>query len=481
MVPAQEPPDPTIPAVQDKINMTTTAIWWIRRDFRLADNYALSAAQKAADSVLPVFIIDPVLQKRDAPARKAYLNGAIRGLGETIQAQGGRLILREGSPKQVLQELMAESGAKGIFAEEDTTPYARERDGKIAEELPLTLTQGLTALPQDAVRKSDGLPYTVYTPYSKMWKSIRKPKPISKQEPVRWTDAEEIASLTLPDDKAIFYQDALARLETFAAEKIYDYGDNRDRVDLDATSRLSPAFHLGLVSALQAVTLAKDAMENTDDPQKYAGAEKWLNEVIWREFYNSILYHFPRVRYEAFHKKYCYVEWRDAPAELRAWQEGQTGYPIVDAAMRQMNKEGWMHNRGRMIVASFLVKDLLIDWKLGEEYFMRQLIDGDVANNNGGWQWTAGVGTDAAPYFRIFNPVTQSVKFDPMGHYIRQYVPELANVPDKFIHEPWKMKAVEQREYGVKLGETYPERIVDHKFARQRTLDAYAVVKGISA
>ena len=283
--------------------------------------------------------------------------------------------------------------------------------------------------------------------------------------------------MSLPESAPINSADALVQLTKFANQRIYQYQETRNRVDLDGTSRLSAAFHLGLISASQAVTLARRALNKSADPAHRKSAETWLNELIWREFYVSILYHFPHVHHQAFREPYRRIEWCDDPAGFTAWQQGLTGYPIVDAAMRQMNTTGWMHNRARMIAASFLVKDLLIDWKLGEEYFMRQLVDGDVASNNGGWQWTAGVGTDAAPYFRIFNPVLQSQKFDPEGNYIRKFVPELADVPQKFIHEPWKMTALDQQSYQVKLGDHYPLPIVDHSFARGRTLEAYGAVK----
>jgi len=457
--------------------MTSTAIWWIRRDFRLIDNQALSAACMAADSVLPVFIFDPVLLQRDAPAKRQYLDRVLRGMMETIAVQGGQLVLRRGEPAQVLHNLQQEVQAVGIFAEADVSPYARKRDAAVQESLPLTLTAGVTAIPSDVVLKDDGTPYTVYTPFSKAWK--RQPQPAASFEhpSVNWARMESLESLTMPEGKLRHAADYLAQLRNFTSERIYQYQETRNRVDLKGTSGLSPAFHLGLISAAQAVTLARQALNQTDDPRKRKNAETWLNEVIWREFYHAILYHFPHVRNQAFREKYRDIQWIDDPAGLRAWQQGLTGYPIVDAAMRQMNTKGWMHNRARMIVASFLVKDLLIDWKLGEETFMRQLADGDIANNNGGWKWTAGVGTDAPPYFRIFNPILQSKKFDPNGDYIRKYVPELADVPTPFIHEPWKMKPLEQQNYGLIMGETYPQPIIDHQFARKRTLAAYGEVK----
>ena len=206
-------------------------------------------------------------------------------------------------------------------------------------------------------------------------------------------------------------------------------------------------------------------------------AETWLNELIWREFYVQILYHFPYARKQSFKEQFRHIQWVNNPQEFEAWQSGQTGVPVVDAAMRQLLETGWMHNRARMIAASFLTKDLLIDWRWGEQWFMQHLVDGDPAANNGGWQWTAGTGTDAAPYFRIFNPVTQSLKFDPQGSYIRRWVPELANLPEEFIHQPWTLPVSLQRTYGCVLGQDYPYPLIDHAWARERVLQVYGSAK----
>jgi deoxyribodipyrimidine photo-lyase len=271
-------------------------------------------------------------------------------------------------------------------------------------------------------------------------------------------------------------QEAQRRLDAFTRgtnPEIYRYADQRDRMDLDATSLLSPYLRFGMLSAGQAVQAAREALQNARDESARKGAETWLNELIWREFYIAILYHFPRVSRGSFRENLRDIRWNNDPREFDAWCEGRTGYPVVDAAMRQLRNTGWMHNRARMIVASFLTKDLLIDWRWGERWFMQQLVDGDPAANNGGWQWTAGTGTDAAPYFRIFNPVLQSKKFDPHGDYIRRWVSELVQVPGRYIHSPWEMPVELQRNSKCLLGEDYPLPIIDHRFARQRTLEAY--------
>jgi len=244
-------------------------------------------------------------------------------------------------------------------------------------------------------------------------------------------------------------------------------------MSISGTSALSPYLRFGMLSAKQAILAAKNKSVINKPNKSNHGSEIWINELIWREFYQSILYHFPKVLTTAFNPKFRDIVWRKSVQDLSAWKTGMTGYPIVDAGMRQLAATGWMHNRSRMITASFLVKHLLINWQEGERWFMEMLVDGDPAANNGGWQWVAGTGTDAAPYFRIFNPILQGKKFDPQGNYVRQWVPELQNVPQKFIHSPWEMTISEQQTFGVTLGKTYPQPIVDHEFARQRVLAAY--------
>jgi deoxyribodipyrimidine photo-lyase len=271
--------------------------------------------------------------------------------------------------------------------------------------------------------------------------------------------------------------EALRRLRAFTAPgglaPIHRYADGRNRMDRTGTSELSPYLRFGMVSAKRAVLAALDAAEHTADATARQGAETWRNDLIWREFYMSILYHFPAVLEREFREDLRNIPWANDPADFATWCEGRTGYGVVDAAMRQLVQTGWMHNRARMIVASVLVKDLLVDWRWGERFFMQHLVDADPAANNGGWQWTAGMGTDAAPYFRVFNPVLQAEKFDPEGAYVRRWVPELAHVPDRFIHRPWTMPADEQRRAECIIGKDYPAPVVDHAWARERVLAAY--------
>lgn len=469
----------------------STAIWWIRRDLRLTDNQALAAALAASDQVIPVFILDPALLASPftGDKRLAFLFDGLRSLAADLQQRGSRLIVRQGAPTAELAHLLAETGAEVIFAEGDVTPFARRRDDQVKAQLPLRLTRGLTAQRPSAVVKDDGAPYTVFTPFSKRWLSL--PLPLEADllpAPERIRTPSDLPSLAIPAEPALPASvpfpageaEALRRLEAFtsgADAAITRYRDDRNRPDLEGTSRLSPYLRFGMISARQAVAASRTARQAARTSDACYGADTWLSELIWREFYVSILYHFPHVRSGSFQRHYQNIPWANDASDFAAWCAGRTGYPIVDAAMRQLVQTGWMHNRPRMIVASFLVKDLLIDWRWGERFFMQHLLDGDPANNNGGWQWTAGVGTDAAPYFRVFNPVTQGQKFDPNGDYVRRWVPELARVPVKFIHEPWVMPASEQRRAGCVVGSDYPTPIIDHAFARERTLTAYAQAK----
>jgi len=464
------------------IRNLSTAIWWIRRDLRLSDNQALAAALTHSEQVVPVFILDPGLLNSayNSQVREAFLVAGLRLLEAELRQRGSGLIIRQGDPLDALRLLRDETGAAAIFAEADFSPYARRRDARIGQTLPLTLTPGVTVQAPEKLHKPDGAPYTVFTPFSRMSRSLPFPGcPIPAPE---WLPAlPAVTSLGIPPTPShpadsLFTAgevEAQRRLDAFAAETINHYAVGRDRLDLDGTSGLSPYLRLGMLSARQAAWAAREAEALADNPVARKGAEIWLNELIWREFYTAMLYYFPHVRRTAFRPALRNIPWQNDPQAFAAWTEGQTGYPVVDAAMRQLNAIGWMHNRARMIAASFLTKDLLIDWRLGERCFMQRLLDGDPAANNGGWQWIAGTGTDAAPYFRVFNPSLQGKKFDPHGVYVRRWVPELAAVPQAYIHKPWDMPSEVQRQLGVVIGKDYPAPMVDHAFARQRVLAAY--------
>ena len=456
--------------------MHDTALWWIRRDLRLNDNDALTAALQQAHRIVPVFILDPLLVDgpTSAAKRTSFLLDGLRSLDVDLRARGSRLIIRRGRPVEELYRLAADTKATAIFAEEDFSAYARRRDNAVAAALPLILSGSSTIRPPGVVMKGDGSPYTVFTPFSRAWQAVGPLGPQDLQSaPERLPDPGDIPGEAIPEQAAspgnLFPAGEAAarrRLAAFVAERGDAYSEMRHRMDVDGTSGLSPYLRFGMVSAREAAVVAQ-----TNLPSK--GFATWLSELIWRDFYIHILYHFPHVSRMSFRESLRGIPWRNDPAEFDAWREGRTGYPVVDAAMRQLRQTGWMHNRARMIVASFLVKDLLIDWRWGERWFINHLIDGDPAANNGGWQWTAGTGTDAAPYFRIFNPVTQGIKFDPDGAYVRRWVPELANVAAPLIHEPWRLGPLEQRSAGCVIGRDYPPPIVDHAAARERTLAAF--------
>ena len=464
-----------------------TTVWWIRRDLRLGDNEALATAIARSDpdtdsgaAVVPVFVVDARLARatahRDAANRRAFLWAGLRALDDALRARGSRLVVRHGSPVDVLPAVCQEARAASVVAEADWSPYARRRDAALRHVVPLELVGGPTLRHPAEVVKPDGTPYTVFSAFKRTWLALPLPvraavfpipgrlPPVPdavRSEPI--PDAPTPAFFPAGEDEA---RRRLTRFAVGAEAPIARYRTERDRVDLDGTSALSPYLRFGMLSAREAVIAAR---EHPPSP----GAETWLSELVWREFYLAILFHFPFVLARAFDARLRGIAWRDAPDDLRAWQEGRTGYPIVDAAMRQLVATGWMHNRARMIVASFLTKDLLIDWRAGEAWFLRHLVDGDPAANNGGWQWTAGVGTDAAPYFRIFNPILQGRKCDPEGAYVRRWVPELGRVPGAAIHEPWRLSPVEQAAAGCVVSRDYPVRIVDHDVARGRALAAY--------
>lgn len=462
------------------------SFWWIRRDLRLSDNMALQAALMLGE-VIPLFILDPFLVDNASNSRKNFLFNGLRKLDQELKMKGSGLVICKGDPEEVFQILTNRTGVIQVFAEEDYSAYARSRDKKVAAKTKLELISGQTAIHPLLVTKSDGLPYTVFTPYSKKWKlvlpddiePIQAPVTINKLPDFHHQLNDLLCNIhDLPPAGSsieidLLYpageREALKRLDQFLRGKIYSYENDRNRMDLGGTSVLSPYIRFGMISIRQLVYETMRAIRNAPDMADIRSAETWLNELIWREFYQGILYHFPGVLKHSFNPNFENIQWRNSDSDFVAWTAGMTGFPIVDAGMRQLAATGWMHNRARMITASFLVKDLLINWQLGEKWFMQHLVDGEPASNNGGWQWAAGTGTDAAPYFRIFNPVLQSKKFDPDGTYIRKWIPELAHLSNEMIHTPW--------ECGI-VPSGYPQKpIVDHSLAKIRTLDAYKLSK----
>jgi deoxyribodipyrimidine photo-lyase len=440
-------------------------IHWFRRDLRLRDNPALSgAAARSGGRVMPLFILDDAILRapRTGAARVAFMIAALRDLDAGLRACGSRLVVRRGRPSDVLRDLVGATGAVGVSWNRDYTPFARQRDQHIEAMLrDLNVATFIAAdaviMEPDDVRTDDGRPYTVYTPYRRRWRALverRRDDVLRPYEPpVLQPVPDGVANLAIPDNPdlgmSVVQQipaggetTGAARLAAFldprATHGIAGYADGRNLLAEPATSRLSPYLRFGCVAPRAALRAALNLLDRAGEEQDAERAATLTRSI-------------------------------------ETWI-GRTGYPVVDAAMRQLNREAWMHNRARMIVASFLTKDLLIDWRWGERYFMQQLVDGDHAANNGGWQWSAGTGTDAQPYFRIFNPVSQGQTFDPKGAYVRRYLPELEAVPDRYIHAPWTMPYAEQQRCGVIIGRDYPAPVVDHAERRARALALYRAV-----
>ncbi|WBL36775.1 deoxyribodipyrimidine photo-lyase [Tepidiforma flava] len=461
-----------------------TSVLWFRRDLRLHDHPALAAAIEAGP-VAPLFVLDPaLLSGRWASAnRTAFLLASLQELDAALRERGARLHVRIGRPADDVPRFAREVGAAAVFVSRDYSPYARRRDAAVARALAgqgiaFHARRGTLVHEPEDVRGAAGQPLTVFTPFYRAWSALplRAPLPAPAAIPAAGHPDPgalprlEALGLPRPVDAVLPAGEsaARARLERFLAGPVCAYADTRDRLDLAGTSRLSQDLRFGLLSPLEVVTRARALPCDT---------AKFVAEVAWREFYHHILWHHPRVLREPFQQAYAAIPWRGDPAAFEAWAAGRTGYPLVDAAMRELAATGYMHNRARMVAASFLAKELLLDWRLGETHFMRHLVDGDVANNDGGWQWAASVGTDPQPYFRIFNPVLQSKKFDPGGVYLRRWLPELRRVPDRYIHEPWTMPPSVQQAAGCVIGRDYPAPIVDHAAARVRAVHVFEQVR----
>jgi deoxyribodipyrimidine photo-lyase len=448
-----------------------TAIWWLRRDLRRRDNPALNAAADVGP-VLPVFVLDDALWGPAGAARRAFLAGSLRALDASL---GGHLVIRHGDPAVVLPRVASDAGATTVVAAEDFGPYGRRRDARAAAALTdagvsVRWTGSPYAVAPGSVVKGDGAPYGVFTAFSRAWAAHGWDEPVAPPRRIAWVsgvdgvgipDAPGVdATLPTPGEAAAGH-----RWRRFLDTAADGYATGRDTPAGDHTSRLSPYLRWG---ALHPRTLLAGL-----DPGR-RGHQVFRAELCWREFYADVLWHRPDTARRSLQRQMAGMRLdtgRRADERFAAWAEGRTGYPIVDAGMRQLRAEAWMHNRLRMIVASFLVKDLHIDWTRGARFFMQHLVDGDLASNSHGWQWVAGTGTDAAPYFRVFNPVTQGRKFDPDGAYVRRWVPELASLPDRWIHRPW-----EAPELTLEAAD-YPDPIVHHHAEREEALDRYQAVR----
>lgn len=458
-------------------------IWWIRRDLRLHDNPALVAAA-AEGAVVPLFILDPhpgFSQAFQTP-RGAFFQDSLRALGGALRARGGRLVVRAGPPIQVLEQVARETGASVVAAMEDVSLYARRRDADVAARLPLKLVGGPSVIPPHLMTRSSGHPYLIFGPFRRAWQErVSRQSLVTAAVPARLETPPGIVSDPLPPGPSYAgpfppgEAEARRRLAAFLAgtDRIYRYDATRDRLDIEGTSGLSPYLRAGILSPREVAGEALRAIESAPDDASRANADRWLAQLIWREFYSVLLYHRPELQRNPLNPRFQDFPWLNDERDYAAWTAGRTGYPVVDAGMRQLQATGWMHNRARMVVASFLVKHLLIDWRWGARHFMQELVDGDPASNSGGWQWVGGTGTDAAPYVRVFNPSLQGRKCDPQGAYVRRWVPELARVPARHIHEPWRMTLDEQRQAGCRIGIDYPAPVVDHLAGRRRALAHY--------
>ncbi|MBL8839858.1 MAG: deoxyribodipyrimidine photo-lyase [Alphaproteobacteria bacterium] len=473
--------------------MTASTLVWFRQDLRLADNPALAAAA-AGGSVIPVFIRDDAAAGEWVPggASRWWLHHSLAALQRELARRGAPLILRSGPAAAVLDRLVAETGATAVHWNRCYEPAAIARDRAIkagleARGIAARSFNGALLFEPWTVETKAGGPYRVF---SQFWRTCLAmpepaqptPAPAALRGPERPGASETLADWqllpTAPDwagglRAAWTPGEAAARerLDRFTATAVHAYKQERDRPDRAATSRLSPHLHFGEISP-RAVWHAVRAAAGTS-----VGAESFLSELGWREFSHHLLFHFPDLPTRALRPDFDRFAWRADAGAFRAWCRGRTGYPIVDAGMRELWQTGTMHNRVRMIAASFLVKDLLLPWQDGARWFWDTLVDADLANNAAGWQWVAGCGADAAPYFRIFNPVLQGERFDPDGAYVRRYVPELARLPAQHIHRPWTAPAALLRDAGVELGTSYPHPIVDHHQARQHALAAFAELK----
>ncbi|WP_307816475.1 cryptochrome/photolyase family protein [Nocardioides limicola] len=443
-------------------SVSSTSIVWFRRDLRLDDHPALLAADTAADRVLPLFVLDPTLMAT-AGARRDRLLASLAALHESTD---GALVIRTGDPTQVLPQVVAEAGAGSVHISAETTPYGRRRDESVARRLqdagvPLVATGSPYAVTPGRVRKPSGASYQVFTPFFKAWRAAATRAPAPTADP-RWSTGAASEPLPSPTwATPAGEQAARVRWEQFLDHDLETYAETRDRPDLDVTSRLSVSLKYG---ELHPRTLLAEL--STRPPNTVA---RFVTELGWREFYADVLWHHPASAWQDWRPQLRRMRHDHDRALIDAWRSGRTGYPFVDAGMRQLRSEGWMHNRVRMVTASFLVKDLHAWWPVGARHFLAHLIDGDVASNNHGWQWVAGTGTDAAPYFRIFNPVTQGLRFDPAGDYVRRWVPELRHITGAAVHEPWRL--AEGGEHG------YPDRIVDHATERDEALHRLAELK----
>ena len=477
----------------------STSIIWFRQDLRLADNPALLAAVERGEPVVPVYIWSPQDEGEWQPgaASRWWLHHALVALDADLRKLGSRLIIRNGPTLETLSSLVRETGAGALFWNHRYEPAEIQIEREVEAALSrLNVTVGafhgnLLFDPYQTLNRQ-GAAFQVFTPYWKhclsrpkpeppkpapshlgrpsKWPASLKPVELNLLPKIKW--AAGIAEAWTPGEKA-----ATNSVASFVGKVLVEYATSRDRPETVGTSRLSPYLHWGHISPRQ-IWHAVAKATRRKPPKSARQAAAYLRQLGWREFAHHLLAHFPHTPEEPLRPAFARFPWSGGPEHLHAWEHGRTGYPLVDAGMRELWHTGWMHNRVRMVVASFLVKHLQVPWQEGAQWFWDTLVDADLANNTLGWQWCAGCGADAAPYFRIFNPVLQGGKFDPDGHYVRRWVPELAGLPDRHLHEPWAAKASDLDTSCIRLGRDYPEPVVDHAEARKRALEAYQQIRG---
>jgi deoxyribodipyrimidine photo-lyase len=467
-------------------------ICWFRRDLRVQDNPALWHASSSGFPVIPLFVVDTgvVAGITSDGAVFDFQAECLRDLSKNIERLGGRLVIRKGSLRAVLTDIIRETKPAAVYFNRDYEPTALERDKRTVDFLQslgivVKAFDDVVVHPPDDIRTAGGGPYAVFTPYATKWRKLNKPKPIGAPsrfatprltgDPIPGADA--LGRNTLINNPALRGGETAARnrWDSFLHDGVSKYDDLRDVPSANGTSMMSPYLRFGCISPIRMYADLRSAWLGADENGTRSIA-KYVDELVWREFYMSVLYYFPFTAERNYRRTFDRFNWSLDAKNFAAWKEGRTGFPLVDAGMRELNATGWMHNRLRMVVASFLTKDLLIDWKLGEAYFETKLLDIEKASNVGGWQWAASTGVDPRP-LRIFNPALQSRRFDPDGVYIKRWVPELGQVPLKFIHEPSRMTAALQKDTAVIVGKDYPPPIVVHRDAAASFKRAYMSVK----
>jgi deoxyribodipyrimidine photo-lyase len=475
--------------------MDSPIIYWFRQDLRLQDLPGLAAAAASGVPVIPCYILDDAAPGDWAPgaASRWWLHHSLAALAGEISELGGTLVLRSGDTRSHLEQLIADSGARAVYCSRQYEPWAagleRELHQSLANEgVTFKRYPGTLIHEPEHISNQSGQPFRVFTPFWRKCRSVipAPPGPALNAE-VCWFDAPLDSDIL--EDWSLAPEDpdwaahwprwwrpgsggAREKLRHFLEEGLDNYAEGRDHPALDCTTRLSPHLHFGEISPRQVWQTVLEAAVSA--PALDQQVEKFLSELGWREFSHHLLHHFPDMSDQAFKPQFRQFPWIADEHKLRSWQRGQTGYPMVDAGMRELWQTGYMHNRVRMIVASFLTKHLLIHWRVGAKWFWDTLVDADLANNSCGWQWVAGSGADASPYFRIFNPVLQGKKFDVRGEYIRRWVPELKELPDRYLCRPWEAPEAVLLQAGVTLGDSYPHPLVQHEYAREAALSAYA-------